>query len=149
LAAFIQKLIERGLYQKISGSVPIVCVDLLILNRDKKLLLVKRRNHPLKGHWWVVGGRILLGETPTDAAYRKAKEEVGLELVKPSRFGCRFIGYYSDIYRENAFGKMRCQTISLVYRCRSETETVRLDEQSSAYRWADAMPSRIASKLMT
>lgn len=137
-------LIETRLYRKISSRIPIVCVDLLIWH-EWKLLLVKRKNHPLKGKWWVVGGRILLGEEPLDAVKRKAKEEVGLDVTKAN-----FVGYYSDIFERNRFEKTECQTISLVFICsidKNKTNVV-LDAQSSAYKWADRLPERLADKLM-
>lgn len=133
-------LIPRKLYRKISANVPIVCVDLLIW-RDHKLLLVRRKNHPLRGHWWLVGGRVLLGEDPKDAARRKAKEEAGLELVS-----CKFVAYYSDVFPRNAFERTPTQTVSLVFICEASGDVV-LDKQSSAYKWADGMPPRFARKI--
>ena len=129
-------LIPAKLYKKIVSSLPIVCVDLLIW-RNRKLLLVKRKNAPLKGKWWVVGGRVLLGEDPRDAVIRKAKEEVGLELEK-----INFVGYYSDVYQENVFERTPYQTISLVFICTPKNGDVKLDDQSGAFKWADGIPQR-------
>lgn len=135
-------LIEPRLYRKISSRIPILCVDLLIWH-ERKLLLVKRKNHPLRGQWWVVGGRILLGEEPLAAVHRKAKEEVGLELERAV-----FVGYYSDIFERNRFEKCECQTVSLVFNCSPRGGEVVLDSQSSTYKWADGMPERLQRKLM-
>jgi colanic acid biosynthesis protein WcaH len=135
-------LIETRLYRKISSRIPIVCVDLLIWH-EKKLLLVKRKNHPLKGQWWVVGGRILLGEEPLAAVHRKAKEEVGLDITKTN-----FVGYYSDIFERNRFEKTECQTVSLVFICSVSSTNVVLDRQSSAFKWAPVLPERLSAKLM-
>jgi ADP-ribose pyrophosphatase YjhB (NUDIX family) len=129
-------LISAKIYGEIASRLPIVCVDLLIW-RDKKLLLVKRKNDPLKNQWWVVGGRVLLGEDPKDAARRKAKEEVGLDLES-----INFIGYYSDVFRKSAFKNKACQTVSLVFVCRPKDGAVRLDAQSNNFKWADGMPAR-------
>ena len=41
-------------------------------------LLVQRATEPVKGVWWLPGGRIYKGETFFDAAIRKTKEETGL-----------------------------------------------------------------------
>lgn len=128
------------MYRKIVSRIPILCVDLLIW-RDGKLLLVKRRNHPLRGWWWVVGGRILFGEDPEDAIHRKAWEEVGLKVSDP-----RMIGFYSDVYPKSKQGPP-CHGISLVYVCKGLPGDVKLDRQSVAYKWADSIPPRLTSKI--
>jgi len=71
------RYIEQELYNKILENIPIACVDVAIIV-DGSALLVKRKDAPAKGEWWVPGGRILKGETMKEAAKRKALEEVGL-----------------------------------------------------------------------
>ena len=66
----------------------ICCVDCLLVRynhvmKRKECLLVKRSTEPVKGVWWLPGGRLWKGETFFDAAIRKAKEETGLTNVKP------------------------------------------------------------------
>jgi len=70
-------------YKLILRSMPILCVDLLIIH-DGKCLLLKRDNEPAMGQYWFPGGRINKLETIKDAAIRKAKEETNLdcEFVK-------------------------------------------------------------------
>jgi colanic acid biosynthesis protein WcaH len=46
-------------YQKIVEQIPIVCVDAVIMNRKGQYLLVRRKNEPLKGEFWLPGGRII------------------------------------------------------------------------------------------
>src|SRR3990167_946955 len=70
-------IIPEKEYRKIVGLVPIVCVDVVLAYRGK-YILVKRATEPLKGLWWVVGGRLRKGETTRLAAKRKVWEEVGL-----------------------------------------------------------------------
>jgi colanic acid biosynthesis protein WcaH len=134
-------LISPRLYRKISSRIPILCVDLLI-KQGGLTLLVKRKKHPMKGQWWVVGGRVFLGEDPYDAAIRKAKEEVGLDIWPP-----RFVGFYSDIYERSAFEKTEYQTVSLIFECDPKECGVTLDSQSSDYKWSDTLPERFASKI--
>ena len=130
-----QALIAPRLYRKIARSVPIFCVDLLI-QKDRKFLLVKRKQPPLKGKYWIVGGRVLLGEDPIDAARRKAKEEVGLELD-----GVTFVGYLSDVFNKNAFESTEYHTISIVFLCHPKNTSVSLDDTSSDWKWGD-LPER-------
>jgi ADP-ribose pyrophosphatase YjhB (NUDIX family) len=78
--------IEDELYKQILERMPIVCVDMLVLNdaRDK-YLLVKRDREPMKGEWWLPGGRLIRDESPIDAVTRIAEREVGLgvKLLNP------------------------------------------------------------------
>lgn len=59
---------------------PLVGVGVVIV-RDGKILLIKRRNEPGKGLWAVPGGKVEYGETLRDAAVREVKEETGLDIV--------------------------------------------------------------------
>ena len=55
--------IEEKDYIKIMQTIPVVCVDALIQNKKQEFLLVKRDNEPLKGKFWMPGGRLHKGET--------------------------------------------------------------------------------------
>ena len=128
-------LISPRLYKKIAKSVPIFCVDLLIQNGED-FLLVKRRQPPLKGEYWIVGGRVLIGEDPIDAARRKAKEEVGLDLD-----GVTFVGYMSDVFNKNSFESTEYHTVSLVFLCSPKHTNVKLDKTSDDWKWGQ-LPER-------
>jgi colanic acid biosynthesis protein WcaH len=140
--AALDAFIEPRLYRKISSRIPIVCIDLVIRDQRERYLLVRRKNHPLRGHWWVVGGRILLREHPVDAVYRKALEETGREAVNP-----RLFGVMSDVYERNRFDRCECHSVSVVYQCALDDGPIKLDSQSSAYKWSDKLPERFLSRL--
>lgn len=65
-------------YRGFLASMPIACVDIAIVHRGA-VLLVKRKDAPARGQWWVPGGRVWKGETMRATAARKALEEVGIE----------------------------------------------------------------------
>jgi len=67
--------IKEHLYKEIIKNVPILCIDLIIMYQDQ-YLLVKRKESPLKGEWWVPGGRVQIGETVEATAKRKLIEEL-------------------------------------------------------------------------
>jgi colanic acid biosynthesis protein WcaH len=70
--------IPDDLYREILRSMPIACVDVVIPS-VAGVLLVKRKNEPAKGQWWIPGGRVWKGEPLATCAERHAKEEVGLD----------------------------------------------------------------------
>jgi len=53
-----------------------------IIEKDKKILLVKRVFPPFKGYWDLVGGFLDYHETPEEALRREVKEEVNLDIVE-------------------------------------------------------------------
>ncbi|BFH72635.1 NUDIX hydrolase [Sulfurisphaera javensis] len=59
---------------------PLVAVGGVILNQNKEILLVKRKNPPNKGSWAIPGGKVKFGETLEEAVKREIKEETNLEV---------------------------------------------------------------------
>lgn len=75
------KLIPAKLYQKIQESIPIVCVDAVIKTSDGVLLAIRsRKGNPAYGLRWLIGGRVIYGESLEQAVKRKVKEETGLNV---------------------------------------------------------------------
>jgi colanic acid biosynthesis protein WcaH len=134
-------VIPTKYYKKILGSVPVPTVDILV-SRGQQVLLVRRKNKPLKGQWWLPGGRVLRGETLHAAATRKLAEEVGI-----TDFGrVEYIGVYEDKYEDNEFGLDFVHTISSVFSVSVAPGTrIKLDGQSSAHKWVplSKLPDRL------
>lgn len=131
-------MIQTDLYKSIIRLLPIVCVDIVVKNTDGKFLLVKRKNNPLKGQWWVVGGRIEHMEKAQDAAKRKLKEEADLEVKDLLFEGC-----YEDNFDNNAFDDVPYHTISLIFSCiKDDSIDIKLDKQSSDWVWSEKLPDR-------
>ena len=124
-------------YTRIINVLPILCVDVVIQNPRDEYLLVKRASEPLKDQWWVVGGRVHKGETMEQAAIRKVKEEVSLDIKN-----LRLIGYYEEIFRENSFNlKSGLHTISIVFSTVvDESQQVKLDYQSTDWKYSNELP---------
>jgi 8-oxo-dGTP diphosphatase len=73
---------------------PAPTVD-VILQRESKVLMVRRKKDPFKGQLALPGGFINEGETAEEAAKREAMEETSLE-VEP----IDILGVYSDPKRD-------------------------------------------------
>lgn len=129
--------IQTELYKQIIEVLPVLCVDIVIKNPRGECLLIKRANEPKKGHWWVIGGRVLKGETCAEAAIRKIREEVSLNVkdVVP-------IGYFELINDAHPFGmKTPYHTVSVVYEAFVDyNQEVRLDNQSIEWKYAKKLP---------
>ena len=65
----------------------------IIITRDDKVLLMKRKGRRGKGTWSTPGGHLDFGETPEGCAAREAKEEVGLDV-----FDVRFRTITNDLF---------------------------------------------------
>jgi len=61
---------------------PIVGVGVVII-KDGKILLEKRKYEPGKGKWSIPGGLVELGENVEQTVIREVKEETGLDVEKP------------------------------------------------------------------
>jgi colanic acid biosynthesis protein WcaH len=119
------------------------CVDIIIKNGQGEYLLIKRANEPLKDQWWVIGGRVLKGESLEDAAKRKVQEEVGLEINN-----LKSIGYYEDAFETNPFGLTTpLHAISIVFSTIiADKQRVTLDSQSSDWKYSNELPAKFFIK---
>lgn len=122
-------------YKKIVNVLPILCVDAVIIDKGKFLLL-KRKNKPQQEKWWVPGGRVFKGESMEMALKRKVEEEVGIDVkvLIP-------LGYYEEHYKENIFRlKSGLHTVSIVFLAAPLSFDIKLDNQSSSWRFSKNLP---------
>lgn len=132
-------MIPANLYKKIVELVPILCVDVVLVHEGQYVLL-RRKNDPLKGMWWVPGGRALKGEPTLKAAKRKVHEETGL---KAHNFRIR--GIYEDSYKRSAWGTPT-SSVSIVYQAEVAEFSPKIDKTSSNIKLSDFLPKRFAQK---
>ncbi|MBU2560394.1 NUDIX hydrolase [archaeon] len=63
-----------------------VTVD-AVIERDGKILLIKRKNEPFKGDFALPGGFVEYNESAEDAIKREAEEETGLDITIKALLG--------------------------------------------------------------
>jgi ADP-ribose pyrophosphatase YjhB (NUDIX family) len=59
-------------------SLPVLGVGAVVIDDERRVVLVKRAHEPLRGQWSLPGGRVELGESLTEATAREVFEETGL-----------------------------------------------------------------------
>lgn len=91
--------------------VPTVAV-LAVVERDGKLLLVRRANAPDRGLWGFPGGRVEPGETLVDAAVRELREETGVEASAEDVLTA------VDVIRHDRDGSLAHHFVLVAVRCR-------------------------------
>lgn len=126
-------MISKEEYEKILENMPIPCVD-LVIHKDKKVLLVKRTNPPMKKQWWIPGGRVLKNELLRDAVKRKAQEEVGFDVEIEKE-----IGSYDNIFEDSAFENVKTGTHTIgatfLVKPKNENFEIKVDKTSSDFKW--------------
>lgn len=141
---------DSNKYQK-----PSVTVDLLVFSlidkpktdlrastdKELKLLLIKRKDHPYIGQWALPGGFVNIDESITTAAYRELKEETGV----------------SDVYLEQlyTFGdnptrdpRMRVISVSYIALTSNVLETVSGDDASDA-KWFTVKRNPVTNNIIS
>ena len=129
--------IEEKEYQKIMKSMPIFCVDFVFRCKDK-FLLIKRTQEPVKGVFWVIGGRLRFKETVQELAERVHTREIGRYY---SDF--KLVGFSNYIFPD-VLEARATHTPTLLYLVEVQEEfTPTLDETSSEFMWYDKLPDEM------
>ncbi|MCG7601006.1 GDP-mannose mannosyl hydrolase [Halomonas sp. McH1-25] len=89
-------------FRTVVESTPLVSIDLVIRNREGRILLGRRLNRPAQGFWFVPGGRIQKNEPLDEAFQRITKYELGQVFTRRQ---ARLMGIYEHFYRDSVFGK--------------------------------------------
>jgi colanic acid biosynthesis protein WcaH len=135
----MRNFIPDKLYGKIQKILPIVCVD-LIIKTERGVLFGIRDQEPAKGERWIIGGRVLYGESLEDAVKRKAVTEAGLKVQI-----IRQVGAYSMIFRK---GEKR-HSISIVYLVKKRGGKLRLNDEYSGHVFLKHLDKKLHPYLLT
>jgi len=124
-------------FRALTKVLPILCVDVIVLDGRGRILLIKRLREPMKGRWWVIGGRVDKGEMLRKAARRKVLEETGVEveILGP-------VGYYESLREKTDQGNgFRRHSVSVVFLAKIKSAPrVELDGQSASWKMSKTLP---------
>ena len=100
-----------------------------IIQRDSRILLVKRKNDPFKGYLVLPGGFVNEGERVEDAAKREVKEETSLNIELLD-----ILGVYSDPTRDPRGHMMSTVFIAKISSHNDKVDAVAQDD-AAAIEW--------------
>lgn len=86
--------LSEDIYSAALDHLVIACVD-VVFTHQAHVLLVKRNRYPRRS-WWIVGGRMRVGESPVQTAIRKTSQELSLHNIDASRL--QYVGTYSTCF---------------------------------------------------
>lgn len=72
--------LDNGVYAKALARFRVVTVEIAVVNTRNQVLLVKRKQDPGKGIWWICGTKLTGPETVLEAAVRALENELGLDV---------------------------------------------------------------------
>ena len=106
---------------------PLLTTDCVICDRDRRVLLIRRKNEPFKGAYALPGGFVDIGETVEAACRREVLEESGIAVSV-----LQLVGVYSDPGRDP-----RGHTVSVAYLARlPDTPSPKAGSDAEAAEWA-------------
>jgi 8-oxo-dGTP diphosphatase len=104
---------------------PLLTVDCVVVDRQDRVLLIRRGHEPYKGGFALPGGFVDIGETTETAARRELLEETGVKAGKLT-----LLGVYSDPKRDP-----RGHTCSVVYVTRVARATAKAGDDAADVAW--------------
>jgi ADP-ribose pyrophosphatase YjhB (NUDIX family) len=97
------------------------------IERDGKLLALRRGEEPLKGEWNMPGGFVEAGESGPEAIVREVREETGFEVEVGE-----LIGIFSSTYGNDAEAT---PIFDVAYRCRITGGELEVSDESLEAGW--------------
>lgn len=127
-------------YKKIISQIPIFCVDFLI-RCGNEYLLIKRKDEPLKGVYWVIGGRLMFKETIEELAKRVHMREIGRYFPNFKLIG------FSNYFFPNVPDERATHTPTMLYLVEvDQMFTPQLDNTHSEFIWTDELPEELKNQ---
>ena len=124
-------------YQKIIKKMPVFCADFLIY-AEKKYLLVKRKEEPVKDVYWVIGGRLRYKETMDELAERVQMQEIGRSFPQ-----YKIIGYSNYFFPDTPDARAtHTPTLLHIVEANKMFEP-KIDNKHTDYIWSEKLPDEM------
>lgn len=133
-------------YSQAVDALPLVSVDLVVVNDNGQVLLGLRRNAPASSWWFTPGASVRKNEPFSHALERVGKWELGLPAADVQ--SARLMGVWDHFYDDSAFNtEVTTHYVNLphVLKLSGSLELNALpSEQHSDWRWQDAYAAAVA-----
>lgn len=141
-------------FAQVVRALPLVSVDLVVLNLTGQLLLGLRRNAPARDWWFTPGGRVRKNESVAECLRRVALSELGVPFdrlrakgVGLSAYG-ELMGVWDHFYEDSAFSaEVSTHYVNLPHVLQLD-QALDLDalptEQHCGWRWQAAQEAAVA-----
>jgi len=116
------------LVKRLYPKQPIVGVGVVII-KDGKILLEKRKYEPGKGKWSIPGGLVELGENVEQTVIREVKEETGLDVEKPEH-----IDVVDNVVRDEN-GEVKYHFVIIDYFVKLKGGTLKAASDAEELKW--------------
>lgn len=126
-------VMPAGCYASLMAAplTPLLTVDAVVIDRAGRVLLIRRKNPPYKGHYALPGGFVDVGETVEDACRREVLEETGVRIGRLT-----LIGVYSEPNRDP-----RAHTASVAFLARVAARKAVAGDDAAAADWVTSWRS--------
>ena len=122
---------------------PIFCIDFLI-KCEKEYLLLKRVEEPLKGIFWVPGGRLQQNETIKNFSVRVQEREIG------RYFENYYLKGFSNYFFKKSEHSRAVHTPTLLFEIDLKNKFIpKMDKTHSEYVWSEKLPEELIKNLIT
>lgn len=133
-------------FAKAVNALPLVSVDLVLVNTAGQMLLGLRRNAPARHWWFTPGGRVRKNEACEACLLRVAMSELGLQERDVK--GAQLMGVWDHFYEDSACSpEVSTHYVNLphVLQLKQPLELDALpNDQHSGWRWQDMKDAVIA-----
>jgi len=131
-------MLDAQTFKIIIENTPLVSIDLCIVC-DRKILLGKRNNEPLKGEWFTPGGRIFKNETWQCALLRIVEVELGLSGIALESLS--LMGIWDHFYNNSVVDRgISTHYVNLPHYAEFQSKPeITLDDQHGEFQWFDLL----------
>ncbi len=138
--------LQQEEFSKAVHALPLVSVDLVMVNPAGEMLLGLRRNAPARHWWFTPGGRVRKNEAVSACLERVAVSELGLQASEVQ--GARLMGVWDHLYEDSAFSAdVSTHYVNLPHWLQLDRaldwESLPVD-QHTYWRWQDARAAALA-----
>ena len=138
----MSNFVPERVYKTFLENMPIFCIDFLI-NCDNEFLLLKRNEEPLKGVFWMPGGRLHKNETIENFLIRVQSREIGRFFKNYNLIG------FSNYFFKYSINSRATHTPTLLFEINIKSKfTPKIDRTHAKFTWSKELPKELIDNLI-